>query len=258
MLCHRFQAALFLQPLEDQAAYIDIPARRRVVQAACIRMGLVSQHRRNLFGKFIRNQILAHDDNRHTGRTDILLNTAVKQAVLCDIDRTAQEVTGNIRHKNVTLGVRQCLVFRTVNRVVFTDVDIIRIFRNRKIRAVRQIREGLVCRRCDHNRLSVFGRFRAGFLCPLTGYDEGRLMILHQIHGNHCELCRCASLQEHHGIIIGNSHQITQILFCFLDNRIVDFSAVGHLHNGHSAALVVQHVGCALFQHGFRKYCRTG
>ena len=61
------------------------------------------------------NQILADNDNHHTGRTDILLYTAIDHSVLGHIYRLRKKAGRNICHQSLSLGVRQSLKLRAID-----------------------------------------------------------------------------------------------------------------------------------------------
>ena len=195
-LFHFFQAAHGLQPFEYLAAYIDAVSVRSIVQAACVRMGLVGQHGRRSRKGVLCDQILPDDHDDHTCRSDIFLYTAVYDSVFRDIHRLRQETGRHIRHQRFALGIRQGLKFGSIDRIIFTNVYIICIGTDRQIGAVRDIGKGLILRGSDLICFSVFLCFLIGFLCPLSGHDVVRDLVFHQIHGNHRELLGRASLKE--------------------------------------------------------------
>ena len=108
----------------------------------------------------------------------------------------------------MSLGVRKGFELGSVNGIVFTNIDIVRILRNGQIAAVRDIRKGLIRRRSDFNRLTVNLSLLISFLSPLSRDNIGCLAVFHQIHGNHGKLQACPSLQKQHLIIIRNIHKL--------------------------------------------------
>ena len=85
-----------------------------------------------------------HDD--HAGRSDIFLNAAVDHAVFLHIHRLRKETGRYVRHKCFSFRVRKFLELRAVDRIVLTDIDIVRILGYRKVGTVRNIGECLVFR----------------------------------------------------------------------------------------------------------------
>ncbi len=92
------------------------------------------------------------------------------------------------------LGIWQRLEFGAVNRIVFTYIYIIRIFRDIQIRTVRNIGKRLILGGCGRNGLPVNLRLLKCLLCPLAGNNISSFFIFHQIHRNHGKLLRCAAL----------------------------------------------------------------
>jgi len=90
-LVHRFQTADFLQVFEDLTADVDRPTVGGVVERVIRVMDIVAQVGRDLLIQISADEIFADDDNRETGRTDILLNAAVNQTVVADVHRLGKE-----------------------------------------------------------------------------------------------------------------------------------------------------------------------
>ena len=47
--------------------------------------------------------------------------------------------------------------------------------------------------------------------------------------------------------------QIPEVSFRFVDDPLVSLGTMAHLHNGHTGALIVEHLGGSFFQHLFRQ-----
>ena len=94
----------------------------------------------------------------------------------------------------MSLGVGKGLKLGAVDGIIFTDVDIIRILGNVQIGAIRDVREGLVCRGSHLYCFTVDLSFLISLLRPLTCNNVGSLLILHQIHGNHGKLLASSTL----------------------------------------------------------------
>ena len=95
------------------------------------------------------------------------------------------------------------------------------------------IREGLILRGSDRARLTVTSGLLVCLLCPLTRNDIIRLAASrHQVHRHHRKLCGSTALKEEHFIMIGNIHDIAQIFFCCVDNRLIFLGTMRHLHHG--------------------------
>ena len=70
----------------------------------------------------------------------------------------------------------------------------------------------------------------------------GLAALREEIHRDHRELHRRAALDEAHGPVVAESAQLLERGDRLLVDRVVVLAAVGHLHHGHSAALVVDKV----------------
>ena len=194
MLLHCGKTAHLLDPLEYLAADIDAVSGRSIVQRTIVCMDLVAKHGRSSGKHILCDQILADNDDHNARRTYVLLNTAVDHTILGDIHRLGEEAAGNISHKRMSLGVGKGLKLGAIDGIIFTDVDIIRILGNVQIRAIRDVREGLVCRGSHLYCFTVNLSFLISLLRPLTSNNVGSLLILHQIHGNHGKLLAGSTL----------------------------------------------------------------
>ena len=96
------------------------------------------------------------------------------------------------------------------------------------------------------------------FLGPLTGDDEVGNPVLHEVHRDHRELKRCAALHEEHLIIVRDLQQITDVGFRLVNDLLVHLRSMGHLHDGHAASSVIQHLRRCFLKHLFRQDSRTG
>ena len=189
--------------------------------------------------------------------SNVLLYAAVDHAVLLYVDRLTQETGGYVSNQRLTLGVRQLFIFCTINGVVFADVNIVRIIINGQIGAVRDIGESLILRRGNLYSLAVLLCLLISLLCPLTSDNIVCHAVLHQIHGNSCKLLRGTALEEQYLIVIGDTHEVTQILFSGLDDLIEGSTAVAHFHHRHTCSLIIQHFISGLTQNLFRQNRRT-
>ena len=86
---------------------------------------------------------------------------------------------------------------------------------------INQNRYNIFDRTVERNGLKETAhRLGKGLLGPCAGFDIDRLAILHQIHRDHGKLQRCAALNEEDLIVIGDPHQITQILLSLVDDGL--------------------------------------
>ena len=200
-LFHCFQTALFFQPFEYFTTDIDAVTVWCIIKRICISMCLIFHHGRSSRKHLFPDQILPYNHNRHTRRSYILLHTAVHDAVLCNVHRLRQKAGGNIRYKRDALRIRKGMKLRSVDRIVLTDVHIIRIPGSRQLTQIRDAGKILLLRGGCCFCLSVLLRFLPGFLCPLPGQNIVCLFVFHEIHRNHCKLQRCPSLQKQYLIV---------------------------------------------------------
>jgi len=78
---HFLQSAHSFEPFEDFAAYIDAVSVRCVVQGTCICMCLICKHGWCSRKDILCDEVFADDDDYHTCRSDIFLDTTVDDAV---------------------------------------------------------------------------------------------------------------------------------------------------------------------------------
>ena len=157
----------------------------------------------------------------------------------------------------MALGIGKGMELGAVDGVVLADIDVIGILGNVQIGAVRDIGKGLVFGRSHLDSFTVFAGFLPCLLGPLARYDVGCLLILHQVHGNGCELGPCAALQEQDLVIVGDLKQVSQVSFGFLDDAVIDFAAMAHFHDRHAASAVVKHFVRSFLQNFNGKHSRS-
>ena len=144
------------------------------------RVGLIAQHGRRA-GQAVPDQILAHHRDCHTGRSHILLYAAPEDAVIRDLLGRRKEAGGDIGDQGLSLGIRRLMKDCAVNRIVFAEIEVVRILPNRQIRAVRDIAVDLVLARRDSAHIAVERCLLHGFLGPLSGDNVLRLAVFHEV-----------------------------------------------------------------------------
>ena len=179
-LLHGREAADLLDPAEHLAADVNVVAGRCVVERAVCRIGLIAQHGRRA-GQAVSDQILAHHRDGHAGRSHILLDAAPKDAVIRNLFGRRKEAGGDIGDQGLSLSVRRLMEDRAVNRIVFAEIEIVRIRPNRQIRAVRDIAVNLILARRDSAHIAVERCLLHGFLGPLSGDNVLRLAVFHEV-----------------------------------------------------------------------------
>ncbi len=132
--------------------------------------------------------------------------------------------------------------------LVFADVHIVRILRNVQITAVGDVAEITVLAGGNHVDFAVLFGFGNGFLGPSASLHVAGHAVLHQVHGDHGELEGCAALDEQDPVVVGDVHQVPQVLLSLVDDLLVDRGAVAHFHDAHTGAPVVHHLVPDLLQ----------
>ena len=99
--------------------------------------------------------------------------------------------------------------------------------------------------------VAVLLRLGDGLLGPGAGLHIAGHAVLHQVHGDHGELQRGAALDEEHLVVVGDVHQVPQVLLGLVDDLLIDLGAVAHLHDAHPGAPVVHHLVPDLLQNRF-------
>ena len=149
------------------------------------------------------------------------------------------------------------MVCGAVDGLVFTDIDIVRVVGNIEIRAVGDVREILVLGGGDDLHLAILLGLGNGLLGPGTGLHIAGDTVFHQVDGDHGELNRSAALDEQHLVIVGNAHQLAEVGLSLIPDLLEHLGAMAHLHNTHTAAAVVHHLGGDLFQNRLRHHGRA-
>ena len=129
-----------------------------------------------------------------------------------------------------------------MNRLVFADVNIIRILTDGKIGTIGDVAVIAILAGCNKVDLAVFLCFVICLFGPVAGYDIVSNAVFHKVHGQHCKLKRCTALNEHDLVVIGNVHKVAQILLGFVDDLLENLGPVAHLHDAHAAAFIVEKV----------------
>ena len=221
-------------------------------------MGLVVHVDRQLVAQVVPDQVLADDGNDHTGGAHVLLDTGVDHAVIGDIAGLGQEHGRLIGHQDFALGVGQRLIGGAVDGLIFADVDVIGFRVHGQVGAVGDVREVLVLAGSQHIDFAELLGFLIGLFRPAAGDDVIGHAVFQQIHGNHGELQGGAALDKEDMIIVGNAHQVPQVLLGLVHNGLEHLGAMAHFHDAHAAAAVVEHLVADLFEHRLRHGGRTG
>ena len=93
---HLGEAAFALQPLEHEARHVPAEGRRRIEHRAGIGHGAVVEDRRRA-GARAAQQVIAHDHDRDSRRTDVLLRARVDEPEARHVERARQDAGGHVR-----------------------------------------------------------------------------------------------------------------------------------------------------------------
>ena len=219
-LLHGFKPAKGLQPLEDLSANVDAIARRSIRHAVSICLSLIAQDGRRIGQPFILDKIFANDNDNHASRTDVLLNTAVHQTILRNVDRLGKEARGNIAYQRNVARFRKLMVMRSVDGLVFADVNVIGILTELKLIHVGDVGEVAIFTRSHTASITEQLSFLERLLRPRTRNDVIGLAVQHQVHGDGGKLLSCTTLQEQHLVVVGDVHKVAKIGFGFLDDAL--------------------------------------
>src|SRR5690606_2317461 len=91
-------AALLLEPLENQPGQVPGEGCRGVVHRAVVGGDLVVEHGRAT-GTGATQQVFAHDHHHQAARADVLLRTRIDQAVFRHIDGARQNVRRHVHYQ---------------------------------------------------------------------------------------------------------------------------------------------------------------
>ena len=220
-------------------------------------MGLVTHVSGHELGQVLPQQVLPDDDNGHAGGADVLLDAGPDQTVLADVTGAGEEQGGLVRHQNLALGVGQRVVGGAVDGLIFADVDVIGVVRDVQIGAVGEIGEVLIGGGGDDFDFTVPLGLGYGLFAPGAGLHIAGHAVFHQVHGNHGELQGSAALDEHDLVVVGDTHQVPQVLLSFVNDLLEYLGTVAHLHYAHTCALVIEHFIGSFLKHFLREYSRT-
>ena len=120
------------------------------------------------------------------------------------------------------------------------------------IRDVR-IRIGLGRRDCF--RLAVLAGFLPRLGRKLAGENVVRLAgTVHEVERNRRKLRGSAALQEQDLVVVRHTQNLAEQIHRAEDDRFIYLGAVGHLHHGLTAALIVQHLLCRAVEYRLRQH----
>ncbi len=128
-----FQTTQALQILEDLTAHVNGKGIGSVVHGIGICVGVIAHVNGHTGIHIIADQVFADNHNRHTSRTNVLLNATINQTVVRNIDGFAEVHGALVRNQDFAFGVGQSLVGGTVNGFVFADVHVVSVWADGQI-----------------------------------------------------------------------------------------------------------------------------
>ena len=161
-------------------------------------MCLIIEHCRDITA-YMAKTFLFDDNERHTGRSKVLLRTTINDVILAHVNRTAQNIGAHISYEAdvtfllVNLSQLSIVDFRTKNGVIGSDMEIISILWNLVVCW------DICCAGSHFDSLAeAFSLFEC-FLGPNTGVQVG-CFFLHEVKRHHTELQAGTSAEEEHAI----------------------------------------------------------
>ena len=104
-----------------------------------------------------------------------------------------------------------------------------------------------------------FAHLVVGNATPVTCYHWiNAFETIGKVHYRHIELAARAALQEQYFVIVGNVHQLTQVLFGVVENTHKHVRTVTHGHHWKTCTVVIKHLWLRLTQHRFGQDSRSG
>ena len=200
-------------------------------------------------------QVLAHDEDDHAGRGDVLLRAGVDHAEFGDVVDLGEDVGGHIRHQRDVAGVRHMVIARAVDGVVCGDVDVPGV---RGECVVRDVGVVVLAGGAGDVDLAVLLGLHQRVVREVAGVDVVSLAALHQVQGHGGEHGGRAALQEHDLVALRHAHHVLKVRDGLLEDLQVHFRSVTHLHDGHARTAVAEQVLLYLFEHFSRKHGRAG
>ena len=104
-----------------------------------------------------------------------------------------------------------------------------------------------------------FAHLAVGDLAPVAGnYRIHTFKAVGQIHHHHIELGAGSALQKQHFVVVGDIHQLAQVLLGVVEDAHKHIGAVAHGHHRKAGAVVVEHFALGGAQYRFGQNGRAG
>ena len=229
--------------MEHLPAHVYAPRVRRVVQRVLAGLQLVAHVRRHDVAerRAVANQVVAADHDGVARGTGVLLDAGVDEAVALHGQGAREEHARNVRHDGHVAGVGKLARHRAVHGLVLAQVHVVQ----RLVRHAPKVRRAVEARglaRGEHVSLTVLAGLLPGLLRPVARHQVACVTAAHQVHGHARKLQRRAALQKHDAVVVRNPHQAPERLLRVVQDRLEGGRSMAHLHDGHAAALVVEHL----------------
>ena len=156
-------------------------------------------------------------------------------------------------------GIRDHLQLRARNRLVRADVAVDRAGRPLELVVGRHARGDVLLAVGHHVHGADHLRLLERLVRPraLVGVVGG-LVLAEEIHRDHRELHRRAALDEADRPVVVQAAQLLERGDRLLMDGVVVLAAVGHLHHGHAAALVIDEFLLRILENFQRQHGRPG
>ena len=181
------------------------------------------------------HHVVPDDDQRDTGRAEVLLRARVDQGVARDVDGLAEHVRRGVADQRRVTEARLVLELDAVDRLVRGHVHVGRARRQPRVAGLRDAGEvlGLVGER-HAGGANPLG-FLQGLLAPRPRDDVvGRRARGQQVHRHHRELGAGTALQEQHVVVGGDAGQLPKRGVGVADHLLEGLRAVADLQDGHA------------------------
>jgi hypothetical protein len=268
-----FDAALALEPLEDQPGHVDGVGRRRVVHGAVLRDQLVVEGA-GAVRHGVAQQVVTHHHDGQPGRAQVLLGTAEGQAHLVPFHGARGHVGRKVDHQlgvaTQRLQVGQGVVFEPVDGLVGTQVHVAGA--SAQLPAARGGNAGVavVLVACGDVHVAVAACFLLRFVAPAAGdHKVGRCSLAltgaarRQVQRNDGVFGQATALHEQDFVVGRYRQQFAQVGFGLGVDGLEFLAAVAHLHHAHAAMHAlgvgpIEHFGGGLGQYFSRHGGRSG
>ena len=190
-------------------------------------MSFVSQHSRDhSVSNHVVQEIIFNDHESNTGRSEVFLASTIDHGIFRHVNRTAANIRRHItnqRHRRSRIIEN----FRTADRVVWSDMHVIHVWRNREFRI---ISKSISLRRSnDFNLTPHFSLFNS---CswPSSGIYIGSFRF-QEVEGDHAELHAGTTTQEKNRVSFRNIQYFFEQGNSLFINSLKICRTVRHFHD---------------------------